>query len=96
MDAKLKKIAVTPAVIDEDGDIKKDECATLTFDVPLDSMSQRETVKGLFDVLSQEFVSLIVENKQLPLDGVAGKSVSLTAEDADKQLQTVKGITELA
>ena len=37
MDAKLKKIQITPVKFNKDGDVQKEEFATLTFEVPLDS-----------------------------------------------------------
>ena len=37
MDAKLKKIQITPVKFNKEGDVQKEEFATLTFEVPLDS-----------------------------------------------------------
>ena len=36
MDAKLKKVSITPAKFDDEGAIKADEFATVTIDVPMD------------------------------------------------------------
>ena len=65
MDAKINQINVKPAVIDKDGEITKDETATLTFSVELSTLSARKEVVALFEVLSQEYVTLTVENQQL-------------------------------
>ena len=58
MDAKLKKIAITSAKFDKEGELVQDEFATLTLDVPMDSLTQKKEVMALFEVLSQEFVSV--------------------------------------
>ena len=42
MDAKLKKILVTPLKFDKEGEVQKEEFSTITLEVPLDSRSQRE------------------------------------------------------
>ena len=67
MDAKLKKIQITPVKFNKEGDLQKEEFATLTFDVPLDSISQKEEIMRLFDLLSREWVKLEVEGESLPV-----------------------------
>ena len=67
MDAKIKKIQITPATVNDDGDITKVETATLTLDIPLDTKSAKKEVIALFEVLTQEYVTIAVENTQLPL-----------------------------
>jgi hypothetical protein len=47
MDAKLKKIQITPMKFDKEGEIQKEEFATLTIEVPMDSTSQRAAVINL-------------------------------------------------
>ena len=47
MDAKLKKIQITPVKFDKDGDVQKEEFATLTIEVPMDSAGQREAIMEL-------------------------------------------------
>ena len=42
MDAKIKKIQITPMKFDKEGDVQKEEFATLTFEVPIDSIAQKE------------------------------------------------------
>ena len=64
MDAQLKKIAITPAKFDEDGDIKSVEFATLTLDVPLDSKTQREAIVELMTLLDNEWVKVEVQSLQ--------------------------------
>ena len=58
MDSKLKKIQVTPLKFDKEGEVQKEEFATITLEVPLDSRSQREEVIKLFDLLTAEWVKL--------------------------------------
>ena len=68
MDAKLKKIQITPVKFNKDGDIQKEEFATLTFEVPLDSLTQRQEVVSLFETLSREWVRIEVEGESIPAD----------------------------
>lgn len=67
MDAKLKKIQVTPMKFNKEGDVQKEEFATLTFEIPLDSLTQREEVMSLFELLSREWVKVEVEGKPVPM-----------------------------
>ncbi|MYC75710.1 hypothetical protein F4X10_08110 [Candidatus Poribacteria bacterium] len=64
MDAQIKKITVTPAKFDEDGNIKSSEFATLTLDVPLDSTSQREAIVELMTLLDNEWVKTEIQSLQ--------------------------------
>ncbi len=66
MDAKLKKIQITPVKFNKDGDVQKEEFATLTFEVPLDSLTQRQEVMALFNTLSREWVRIEVEEEAIP------------------------------
>ena len=68
MDAKLKKIQITPVKFNKDGDVQKEEFATLTFEVPLDSLTQRQEVVSLFETLSREWVRIEVEGESIPAD----------------------------
>ena len=68
MDAQLKKIQVVPVTFDKDGDVAKDEHATLTFEVSMDTKAQREAVVSLFELLRSEFVSVEVSPYQLRTD----------------------------
>ena len=70
MDAKIRQIQIKPAEIDKYGEITKDETATLTFSVELSTLSARKEVVALFEVLSQEYVTLTVENQQLTVEEV--------------------------
>ena len=65
MDAKLKKIQITPMKFDKEGEIQKEEFATLTIEVPMDSTSQRGAVINLCELLDQEWVVVNVEGKQV-------------------------------
>ena len=67
MDAKIKKIQITPMKFDKEGDVQIEEFATLTFEVPIDSIAQKEEVLGLFEMLSREWVRLEIETKSVPL-----------------------------
>lgn len=64
MDAQLKKIAITPAKFDENGDIKSAEFATLTLDIPLDSKTQREAIVKLMTLLDNEWVKTEIQSLQ--------------------------------
>ena len=66
MDAKLKKIQITPVKFNKEGDVQKEEFATLTFEVPLDSLTQRQEVMSLFETLSREWVRIEVEGEPIP------------------------------
>ena len=68
MDAKLKKIQITPVKFNKEGDVQKEEFATLTFEVPLDSLTQRQEVMSLFETLSREWVRVEVEGELIPTD----------------------------
>ena len=68
MDAKLKKIQITPVKFNKDGDVQKEEFATLTFEVPLDSLTQRQEIMSLFETLSREWVRVEVEGESIPTD----------------------------
>ena len=63
MDAKLKKIQITPMKFDKEGEIQKEEFATLTIEVPMDSTSQRAAVISLCELLDQEYIVVNVEGK---------------------------------
>ncbi len=63
MDAKLKKIQITPMKFDKDGDVQKEEFATITIEVPMDSAGQREAIVAVLQLLSREWVVLSVEGK---------------------------------
>ena len=68
MEAKLKKIAVTPAHFNKDGDIDREEFCTLTLDVPIDTKSAREWVAGLLGLTSRQFVEVEIDSPQVPID----------------------------
>lgn len=63
MDAKLKKIQITPMKFDKEGEVQKEEFATLTIEVPMDSISQRAAVINLCELLDQEWIVVNVEGK---------------------------------
>ena len=63
MDAKLKKIQITPVKFDKEGDIKDPEFATVTLEVPMDSTGQRAGVIELCELLDREWVTLAIEGK---------------------------------
>ena len=64
MDAQLKKITITPAKFDEDGDIKSTEFATLTLNIPLDTTAQREAIVELMTLLDNEWVEADIQSLQ--------------------------------
>lgn len=64
MDAKLKKIQITPMKFDKDGDVDKEEFATLTIEVPMDSAGQRDAIMAMLALLSREWIQVFVEGKK--------------------------------
>ena len=64
MDAQLKKITITPAKFDEGGEIKSEEFATLTIDMPLDSTQQRAALTELLELLDKEWVKANIQSLQ--------------------------------
>ena len=63
MDARLRKIQITPMKFDKQGEIQREEFATLTIEVPMDSTGQRAAVMGLCELLDQEWIVVEVEGK---------------------------------
>ena len=63
MDAKLKKIQITPVKFDKEGDIKAGEFATVTLEIPMDSTGQRAAVIELCELLDQEWIKLEIGSK---------------------------------
>lgn len=63
MDAKLKKIQITPVKFDKEGDIKAGEFATVTLEIPMDSTGQRAAIVDLCELLDQEWVTLEIGGK---------------------------------
>ena len=64
MDAQIKKIAITPAKFDENGDIKSGEFATVRIDIPLDSTEQRAALTELLGLLDREWVKADIQSLQ--------------------------------
>ena len=65
MDAKLKKIQITPMKFDKEGQVQVEEFATLTIDVPMDSAGQRENILAVLSLLSREWVQVEIEGKEI-------------------------------
>lgn len=63
MDARLRKIQITPMKFDKQGEIQREEFATLTIEVPMDSTGQRAAIMSLCELLDQEWVIVEVEGK---------------------------------
>ena len=63
MDARLKKIQITPVKFDKEGEPQREEFATLTLEVPMDSTGQRAGVIELCELLDQEWVTLEIRGK---------------------------------
>jgi len=72
MDAKIKRVQHNPAKFDDDGFIEKEPSATVTLDVPLDSVAQHDAIAALQRLLSTEWVTAEIHEKQLKMD-VSGK-----------------------
>ena len=63
MDAKLKKIQITPVKFDKEGDIKAGEFATVALEIPMDSTGQRAAVIELCELLDQEWIKVEIGGK---------------------------------
>ena len=63
MDAKLKKIQITPVKFDKEGAVQREEFATVTLEIPMDSTGQRAGVIELCELLDQEWVTLEIGGK---------------------------------
>lgn len=64
MDAQIRKIVITPTKFDKNSDIKSEEFATLTIDIPLDSIEQREALTELLGLLDKEWVKADIQSLQ--------------------------------
>ena len=65
MDARLRKIQITPMKFDKEGEIQREEFATLTIEVPMDSTGQRAAIMNLCELLDQEWIVVEVEGKNV-------------------------------
>ena len=90
MDAQIKKIDLVPAAFDKHGEVTREEYATVTLKVPMDSLKGRSWVANLLTFLSRDYVVVDIQAMQLPIDEVQKKSVSLSAEDVENQLGAAK------
>ena len=63
MDARLKKIQITPMKFDKEGEPQREEFATLVFEVPMDATGQRAAIIELCELLDQEWVTLEIGGK---------------------------------
>ena len=68
MDATLQRITITPAKFDSEGDIKKQEGVVIAFEAPLNTTGQKEALVELLELLTDEWITFTVTNKQLKLD----------------------------
>ena len=68
MDALIKKIQVVPKKLDNEGTEKEPENATITLDVPIDTIAQKDCIKALLDILSNEWVMVEITEKQTTLN----------------------------
>ena len=64
MDARIKKINITPARFDNEGEISNPEVADITLQVPLDSKAQRAALLELMEILDTEWVEVDIMNRQ--------------------------------
>ena len=66
MDATIKSIRTTPTRLNKDGDVLKEEYATITIEVPMDSIKQKKAVSEVQAILSNEWIDLnITPRKKL-------------------------------
>lgn len=100
MDAELKGIKIAPAHFDKFGEIDRDEYATLTLNVPMDTEESKDWVAGLFQYLSKKYITVEIDEMQIPIPGIEAKtstqSASLSADDAEKQMEVAKEVAEAA
>ena len=100
IEAQIKDIKVTPAHFDKHGEIDRDEYATVTLNVPMDTIKSRAWVANLLNYLSTEYVAVEIISNQEELPGMeassGSKSATLTAEDAQNQMKTAKEVAEAA
>ena len=68
MDAKIKRVQHNPAKFDDDGFVEKEPSATVTLDVPLDSKTQHAAIAALQQLLSTEWVTAEINEKQLKMN----------------------------
>ena len=68
MDATIKRVQHNPAKFDDDGLIEKEPSATVTLDVPLDSVAQHDAIAELQQLLSTEWVTAEINEKQLKMN----------------------------
>ena len=66
MEAIFKKLQLTPIKFNKDGDVSKEEFATLTVEIPMDSAGQREKVQDLLKLLSLETIFIDVYKTRKP------------------------------
>ena len=64
MQAIFKKLQLTPVKFNKDGDLDKDEFATLTVDIPIVDSVQAEKVQELLGLLSKELIYIEVYGTQ--------------------------------
>ena len=63
MNAKLKKIQITPTKFDKDNNVQKEEFATLMIEVPMGSAEQYESIVKSLALLNREWVQVTMEGK---------------------------------
>lgn len=63
MDAMIRKIQINPAKRDKDNEITKDESAVVTLEFPMDNQVQKDGIKRLFDLLSEEYIECNIDEK---------------------------------
>ena len=87
MDAKMKDIKITPIKFDKDGGIAKEEFATLSVEIPMDSASQRKAVIEMLSLLSREFIHVDVYS---PRKQKEGADIKMTHTSPDGTTQTAE------
>lgn len=65
IDATVNQLNVKPAKYDKDDLEVHPQYATLSLNIPMDSLTQREAVKALLDVMEKEFVKVKITSEQL-------------------------------
>ncbi len=58
MDGKIKKLTITPVSLDGEGVVKKEEHATITLEIPMDTVTSRAQIAEILPVISKDWLKI--------------------------------------
>ena len=90
MDCQIKKLSIVPAHFNKEGEIDRDEYATLTLDIPMDTQAGRTWIAELLGLLNRQYVTVEVESDQLSIPGVEVKTAEIDKAQVETQLGAVE------